>query len=442
MAITKLKPSKVTESGLLTPSAHYRNLSEAAPFDLGESDRESDQTRAKDTSDNEDPSNNEDSLRISATDPYHQIFTKIIAEADQGLNLDVPEKRRKFLEDYKQSFRGQTRTTEKTLLHFIADVRHTGLTESVLEGNEDLLGRPDESDTTPLHLAIRRANIPFLRAVLREVRNLDQYLRIPGDHERNCIHAAILAKGLPPKWIIHLINKASEDTLQSVDQSGFTPLHLAVDYGRITKDSRDIVQALLKKGDAALDKENANANAEKLSVYQYHEHTRRLAEIKAQTPQPRNKPDTVKQPGPLYEASHGPQQSKRLEPLMGEANIVGSLDGGIVDSGRRSISPMPPLKEIVFASNMTPSKESRILSDQLARQPETQTATVNNSNERTSSQAQDEKHNQKVAAAEAIRLEIKLHYLRSTYQRGENRPRTQRQAIKFLYGKNTKSMSH
>ncbi|KAJ3466398.1 hypothetical protein MRS44_007056 [Fusarium solani] len=87
----------------------------------------------------------------------------------------------------------------------------------------------DESGKTPLYLAIAKKNINFIDVVIDEIDDLDALLGMRGEHARNCIHAAIFHH-MKPESTIDLIKAASEETLRATDQSGLTPLHLAVDY--------------------------------------------------------------------------------------------------------------------------------------------------------------------------------------------------------------------
>jgi ankyrin repeat protein len=91
---------------------------------------------------------------------------------------------------------------------------------------------------------------------------------------RNCIHMAIYY-GLGESYALNLIERASEETLSAVDQCGMTPLHLAVEYERSSSPQVNIVMALLRHGDEALDQ--FTSTPKDLSVYEYHVHTRAQA---------------------------------------------------------------------------------------------------------------------------------------------------------------------
>jgi ankyrin repeat protein len=134
-----------------------------------------------------------------------------------------------------------------------------------------LLEHKDDSGKTPLHIAIAKKNFNFLDVIDGQITDLDPLLRLRGEMSRNCIHMAI-HHGLGESYALNLIERASEETLCAVDQRGMTPLHLAVEYERGCLSQVNIVVALLRRGDKALDQ--FTSTPKDLSVYEYHVHTR------------------------------------------------------------------------------------------------------------------------------------------------------------------------
>ncbi|KAK3293535.1 uncharacterized protein B0H64DRAFT_404798 [Chaetomium fimeti] len=125
----------------------------------------------------------------------------------------------------------------------------------------------------PLTLAISNKNEGFVRTVLRSKhvrRSLVNLLGANREDTTNGIHLAIKT-GLSTELTVELISKVTDQVLSRRDEAGLTPLHLAVEYERCTEAQLDVVKALLKHGDSALDVRTKVAN---LSVYRHHFDTR------------------------------------------------------------------------------------------------------------------------------------------------------------------------
>lgn len=208
-------------------------------------------------------------------DEVQAAFDEILDQAkSQKLNLGRKENRQKFMQAYGHLLGRTTRDSTQTLLHLIAStLGHKSLTRCVIRNQKMLLTYTDEAGKTPLHLAIAKKNINFIDVVVDEIDDLDALLQMRCEHARNCIHAAIYHH-LKPESTIALINAASEETLRATDQSGLTPLHLAVDYKYASEAQLRLVQALIAHGDGALD--IFTKDPKDLSVYEYHQFTRSL----------------------------------------------------------------------------------------------------------------------------------------------------------------------
>ncbi|KAJ4178293.1 hypothetical protein NW755_013305 [Fusarium falciforme] len=208
-------------------------------------------------------------------DEVQAAFDDILDQAkSQKLNLGRKENRQKFMQAYGHLLARTTRDSAQTLLHLIAStLGHKSLTRCVIRNQKTLLSYTDEAGKTPLHLAIAKKNLNFIDVVVDEIDGLDALLQMRCEHARNCIHAAIYHH-LKPESTIALIKAASEETLRATDQSGLTPLHLAVDYKYASESHLRIVQALIAHGDGALD--IFTKDPKDLSVYEYHQFTRSL----------------------------------------------------------------------------------------------------------------------------------------------------------------------
>jgi ankyrin repeat protein len=211
-----------------------------------------------------------------AKDPVQVAFDEIIDNArKERLNLGRKENRKEFMDRYGDLLLGKTQADNQTLLHVIANtLGHKSLTRCIVKMDPSLLKHKDDSGKTPLHIAIAKKNFNFLDVIDGQIKDLDPLLRLRGEMSRNCIHMAIYY-GLGESYALNLIERASEETLSAVDQCGMTPLHLAVEYERSSSPQVNIVMALLRHGDEALDQ--FTSTPKDLSVYEYHVHTRAQA---------------------------------------------------------------------------------------------------------------------------------------------------------------------
>lgn len=209
-------------------------------------------------------------------DEIQIAFDEIINLArNNKLNLGAKDKREQFLIAYSKILTARTQAEDQTLLHIIANtLGHKSLTRCMVRKFPELLDARDESKKTPLYIAVSKKNLDFIAVVAKEVKDLDRLLRMPCEHGRNVIHAAIYYS-LREEETIELVKNASEATLCSQDQDGLTPLHLAVEYDRCDEPQLRIVQTLIAQGDRALDE--FTSKPWDLSVYQYHQYKRNRA---------------------------------------------------------------------------------------------------------------------------------------------------------------------
>lgn len=107
------------------------------------------------------------------------------------------------------------------------------------------------------------------------------------DREITCLHAALTAnfyygKFDRKKFITRMISLVPEEMFTVVDSRGRTPLHLAVQYENCTASQVDIVEQLLDRGPQALDIEIQTPGSKyPLSIYQFHEESKRNAKYEA-----------------------------------------------------------------------------------------------------------------------------------------------------------------
>ena len=228
-------------------------------------------------------------------DPVHATFKKIENQVDQSkIDLRDPGKMAAFAEEYT-NYLGE-RTSEdndrKTLLHLLVDGatdqqfdKYEPLIQLIISKYPDTLKEGDRVRETSLYNAVSKKRNKLVRLICNTHPNIDSVFEQPCLSDNGtCVHAAI-QKGVAPELVIFLVNKASEKVLCHQDSHGHTPLHLAVEYNRCTKEQLQIVEALVKRSQEAMYK-RSDGDAY-LSPYLYHMHTRpkvQADEVPAQVP--------------------------------------------------------------------------------------------------------------------------------------------------------------
>ncbi|KAF9768915.1 hypothetical protein IL306_013725 [Fusarium sp. DS 682] len=332
-------------------------------------------------------------------------------------------------------------------------VGHKSLTRCVIKYDKTLLHRIDDSSKTPLHIAIVKKNAAFIEVVLDEIDDLDSLLSVHSEHKRNCIHTAIYYN-LPHEYTIKLIKRASEETLRATDQSGLTPLHLAVDYKYASEAQLKVVEALLAHGDSALDvysKEPPN-----LSVYEYQDFTqrssRKLFDASVQARNGDRKQEESKEESQGQEGEHIGSRFK------GGSEHVNVRSRGAQQQSKDGHSGLNRSPENIHGrdSNFTDAASRHVLGSNggygspkgaesgrtpieapegfkaLQRKP--------TGFEDAAKQAQEEKR--KGQYADKIRQAVKLHYLRTTLRiNSESASRDQLKAVRFLHGANLNNIN-
>ncbi|KAI0146018.1 hypothetical protein F4776DRAFT_609046 [Hypoxylon sp. NC0597] len=179
-------------------------------------------------------------------------------------------------------------TKEQTLLHLIAEAEKDELPSArkmkyliteLVRLPENLLEKRDENGKTPLFCAVTSRNHRLVKIMCDAHHDVNSILRIPKSlttsQSANCIHQAIMKKSSSKDddLLKFLIERANADTLLAVDENGFTPLHLAVEYKRCDEAQLEIVKALVERCDKALDMTYKHPEKGSLSPYLYHQLT-------------------------------------------------------------------------------------------------------------------------------------------------------------------------
>jgi ankyrin repeat protein len=288
----------------------------------------------------------------------------------------------------------------QTLLHVLAyeakppNNSLKRLVQYLIKNHPTLMLVQDTDEKTPLYVAICEKKSTLVRWMI------DKYPEIAAVFEKECnrsdycLHAAIRNR-LPSNVTVELVKKATKKALIAEDVKGYTPLHLAVEYGRCTDSQYNIVKALIEQGDSALDKVTKAPDC--YSPYRWHMHTRERAERQQNNARKVNVRVTA--------------EAKTI----GEPNLKQSKTGK--ESGTKED---PRIRARSGSYKLSPQVTGANIRDNLA--PKSTTSSRNPSSTR-------QKEDQIVteASAEKIRQEMKVHYLRT---------RGPKEALDGLYGTN------
>ena len=277
-------------------------------------------------------------------------FKRELYEPSRLVNDEMAQKQ--LVDNKKELFRAQLyiksiHISKRNVLFYLASdgddaPQLPALVKSVMEEYPDLLSQTDEVRRNALHYAIERMSDWFVRAVLESdvpVEDIQKALAEREVYRPNCIHTAI-TKGFTWELTVKLIEKASKETLVAQDGSGYTPLHLAVEYSRCTNEGRKIVQALLEHGDAALDK--FTGPPDHFSVFEYHVSSR---------PQPKH--ENVSKPGQNALQQKGSKKTKtgltapvHLDKGSGVGHLHSQGESLVHDAKSEPADPKGPMKVV------------------------------------------------------------------------------------------------
>ncbi|KAI0099322.1 hypothetical protein GGR51DRAFT_396279 [Nemania sp. FL0031] len=370
-------------------------------------------------------------------DPAKEAFDRIIKDAENDkLILKTKSNREEFTNKYQRHFNARIQPENQTLFHVVANrIGHTHLTYYLVRHHPQLLQIRDDSGKTPLYITIVRKNFNALAAILDKYSDdLNSLLAVACDHGRNSIHAAIF-HNLDEAYTLRLVEKASEETLCMRDQDGLTPLHLAVQYSRCSESQLRIVRALIARGDKALDE--FSTNPKDLSVYMYHQYTRDKteADLKMSLEAVRGREGI----------SNGPSSAATSRARKPEIDQLRDQDddraaGGLPNNHEANTRNF----RTAFRDGIKSNGAQPGGSEQQPEYTDSQTKAsghgiVGNQQEwhRVVSKDRLKRDDGRREWADKILQEIKLYYLRSTFQSATcPRPREQSQALRFLHGEN------
>ena len=410
----------------------------------------------------------QDSLDRIRTTLFSKTYTKEI-----GANED---RRLEFLREFKAVFAAKPPNEKANVLHTLAwnRTQRTWLLKHLLEFHKERMEDVSEGKR-PLTLAISNKNEGFIKTILRSKhvrRGLVNLLGAKREDMENGIHLAIKT-GLSAELTVELISKVTDEVLSRRDAAGLTPLHLAVEYERCTEAQLDVVKALLKHGDSALDVRTKLAN---LSVYRHHFSTRpkerdtgpagstssgastQRATGRRMRPAASDLPQAPPQ-RPSEGQTHGSEKGLDKKKLNQAKDGSGNQGDGELNDRGQAPTPAPgagprlphypalagggtgTAPTVGDGQDAGSRQQLANVARRVAPQPpgssEGHTPKLLLVRRSTAKQGQGPNDGAIVTkdSADEIAKELKLHYLRSTFgERAKGKERTQEKAIEFLYG--------
>lgn len=412
----------------------------------------------------EDDTDTEDEEEFEEVAVAHR-FKDLRSKIKSGkIELKTEAQQDHFFHQYKTLLEQKTGGTGgnelKNLLHTIVDEdrdtfdKFEALVKFLVERMPILLRDKDSFDRTPLHQAVMSKRYKLIRCMCGGYDEIDSVLRLEAYHKTNIIHQAIRTK-VSPKIAVYLIKKASAATLCAEDEQGYTPLHLAVEYDRCSLTQLDVVRALIEKADTALDVGVLDKDPTRLSVYRHHEKTRK---DRADPEKEAKDRDTVKAPTKERVSKTEVKAQVGLQAIAEPGMRKQPDDRGLVDRAERNeradrfkVSSVTQPRTITVASapqgseaefvpkplQRVPTRQEErethgnlglrsnqlsMLTDFAAPKPKVASPTTSKT---TKSKKKKEESQVTAQTADAIRDEIKLHYMRT---------RDSEAVVSFLYG--------
>ncbi|KAG8169744.1 hypothetical protein KVR01_000489 [Diaporthe batatas] len=261
---------------------------------LGTNDGENDPDDSPSSSSNDD-SDSDDAQDESARSNLLKIMDDLRFCAKSGKaskskmamsgDFDLAEESglKEFLKQ-KEKYLAKKTDKNMTLLHLIAEAPKSempevknmkGLIGALVKLDENLLAERDHNGKTPLFCAIMNKNRKLAKVMCEFHHDINSILamgKMNNPRSTNCIHEAITKKSSSrdAAFLVDLIRRSKADTLCAMDENGFTPLHLAVDFKRCDETQLNIVEVLVETGEKALDKTYNHPERGPLSPYLYH----------------------------------------------------------------------------------------------------------------------------------------------------------------------------
>ena len=233
-----------------------------------------------------------ESNESSDDEDVQSIFTAIKDKIGQNkINLRDPEKLEEFVNKYGD-YLGESTSEDhdgKTLLHLLVEPatdqdfdKYEPLVRLIVTEYPEILDECDSrANETPLYCAISKRRNELVRLMCNTHTDINSVLRIMcSSNKDTCVHAAI-SKSVAPELALFLISKASEEVLCLQDSDGNTPLHIAVEYKRCSKEQLQIVELLARRCKESMHKRSLGEAC--LSPYLYHVRTRKEAQAAAPT---------------------------------------------------------------------------------------------------------------------------------------------------------------
>ncbi|CAD6442393.1 bb52b886-4da0-4df4-8be6-03664f8edd25 [Sclerotinia trifoliorum] len=333
----------------------------------------------------------------------------------------------------------------------------------------------------PLQTAISGRRSSFVIATLdSDIKDgdLEEILGLKDSNSENCIHVAVSSK-LELDLILKLIGKASEDCLSAQNKDGLTPLHFAVDFSKSISSRRDIIKALIKNGDKAFDvginsgMAARNEDSKKCSVYEnlvqkYKEKTTKKPKIAPAKPgnASKEKKRLEISSQPEENLNHNidrnlPEENKRQEKKTEDdrayvmevdrkTRAKMQKDNSQVNTSKPR-DPLVPLEShglrhtLTTTTRLSSTDKNKIpFSPVLAQSPPNSiklpvSKTLQSANQESNPPLDQSKEKARLKKYKLIAHDLKLHYLRSIFQKNSNRSHDS--AIKFLYGDNPNDMN-
>ncbi|PNP79773.1 hypothetical protein FNYG_06866 [Fusarium nygamai] len=223
----------------------------------------------------EDGDGDEEGEKVSVKDMLAQILKEI---RNGELDLTDSKKLAAFTSDLGTDLARKTGDNDQpTALHIIAkedkkslpnlDERMEPLIKFLCQ-QKGYLQVKDRSERTSLFLAIEQRKKPLVQWICEAHPDISSIISIIGSKGMNCLHIGIHKR---IKFLDLLIEKAKPEVLAAKDDSGNTPLHLAVDYENCKREQLQYIKMMLDKGDRAIfNSTNGDFNKASLSPYRYH----------------------------------------------------------------------------------------------------------------------------------------------------------------------------
>ncbi|KAL6830889.1 hypothetical protein J3E69DRAFT_328079 [Trichoderma sp. SZMC 28015] len=352
---------------------------------------------------------------------------------------------------------------QPTALHIMAamdkkdlpklDSKMEPLIKFLVEHENDLLRSQDRSGHTPLFLAIEAKKEKMVQWMCDSHPNISAILAISSNDKdkMNCLHIGIDKR---VKFLDLLIDRAEPETLAAKDGDGNTALHLAVEYKKCKKEQLDIIQKIIAKSDAAVQRssEDGDFNNDGLSPYLHHKESVRKAlakEKEKERKKAKEEKEREKNNARLRgEAAEADTQNRETAPRSQGPGGPGGPGASSVQapdpSGRPDRRPniqidssrtkyggrtQPPGNVNSPAVATAPSLTNRDETKKLALRPPETTVAKPAADARS---VTDSGHKSKIdeATLKGVERLLKLHYLRS---------RSYNAAMEILYGRNTTS---